>query len=173
MNKQDASVSGTDESKQESDAEVDNEAVGETQITSSKSGTSFDDTTIKAEGGSQKIATMVGDMYSPNFKTNLRNWLKSIPTYPKPFGMTFLRLTEILEGLGKSFIDPECKRQCMGTVIEFLDDPEKGGEEQPQSGDFCILPDIKHFNCADPNTKKISKCKKMCKVREKLMNIFK
>ena len=43
-------MSGTNQNKQETDGKVDNEAEGETDITSNKLGTSFDDTTIKGLG---------------------------------------------------------------------------------------------------------------------------
>ena len=91
---------------------------------------------------------MIGDIYSPAFRSNLKKWLQSIPDYPKPFDMTFLTLTEVLAGLGKHFIDEECKQQCSTFTLDFVDDEElkllnEASDENQgvNSGkDFCIKP---------------------------------
>ncbi len=43
----------------------------------------FESTYIETEGGSQEIAATIADLYSPNFKYNLRNWLDSVEQYPR------------------------------------------------------------------------------------------
>lgn len=43
----------------------------------------FARTTVEAKGGHQEIATIVSDMYSPTFKDDFKDWLQSIPAYPK------------------------------------------------------------------------------------------
>ena len=63
---------------------------------------------------------MIGDIYAPSFKSTLRKWLQSIPKFPKPFDMTFVKLSEVLAGLGKHFIDEECKEQCSTQVQYFM-----------------------------------------------------
>ena len=42
-------------------------------------------TSIKAQGGSQEIASILSDAYSPTFKQEFKEWLQSIPKYPKAF----------------------------------------------------------------------------------------
>ena len=42
-------------------------------------------TTISAFGGSHEIATILSDAYAPTFKNDFKDWLVSIPKYPKPF----------------------------------------------------------------------------------------
>ena len=45
----------------------------------------FASTSVMAQGGSQEIATILSDVYSPTFKSSLTKWLQSIPKYPKAF----------------------------------------------------------------------------------------
>lgn len=45
----------------------------------------FTSTSVIAQGGSQEIATILSDVYSPNFKQSFKEWLQSIPAYPKAF----------------------------------------------------------------------------------------
>ena len=45
----------------------------------------FTSTSVRAQGGSQEIATLLSDVYSPTFKGDFKAWLKSIPAYPKAY----------------------------------------------------------------------------------------
>ena len=42
-------------------------------------------TSIKAQGGSQEIASILSNAYSPTFKSEFKEWLQSIPQYLKVF----------------------------------------------------------------------------------------
>ena len=42
-------------------------------------------TSLKVQGGSQEIASILSDAYSPTFKNEFKEWLQSIPKYPKAF----------------------------------------------------------------------------------------
>ena len=42
-------------------------------------------TTVIALGGSHEVAAILSDAYSPTFKSEFKEWLVSIPKYPKPF----------------------------------------------------------------------------------------
>ena len=42
-------------------------------------------TTVIALGGSHEVAAILSDAYSPTFKSEFREWLVSIPKYPRPF----------------------------------------------------------------------------------------
>jgi len=72
----------------------------------------FEETFIETEGGDQRIAAAIADLYSANFRYNLRNWLESIEEYPRPFNMKFIALTDFFARLSDYFIDDECKAQC-------------------------------------------------------------
>ena len=51
----------------------------------SKEENKFTSTSVIAQGGSQEIATILSDVYSPTFKGSFKEWLQSIPAYPKAF----------------------------------------------------------------------------------------
>ncbi|CAH1247891.1 Hypp8048 [Branchiostoma lanceolatum] len=48
------------------------------------------------EGGEQEVAAIVSDFYTTNFKETFTEWLKSIPTYPKPIEMFMGTMSELL-----------------------------------------------------------------------------
>ena len=77
---------------------------------------------IKAEGGSHLIAAALGDLYSPGFKRDLKNWLKSVPQYPKPFDMQFVPLTDVLDDMAGKFVDEECRKQCFDLTVRSGDE---------------------------------------------------
>ncbi|XP_019641283.1 PREDICTED: uncharacterized protein LOC109482870 isoform X1 [Branchiostoma belcheri] len=68
---------------------------------SQSSGASSSDKTsrthVKLEGGDQKVASIVADFYSTGFKETFTEWLKSIPTYPKPVEMFMGTMSELLD----------------------------------------------------------------------------
>ena len=53
-------------------------------------------TSVVAHGGSQDIASILSDVYSPTFKTEFKEWLKTIPTYPKAFRFQMGSITDLL-----------------------------------------------------------------------------
>ena len=53
-------------------------------------------TTVTARGGTHEIATILTDMYSPTFKPDFKQWLKSIPDYPKPFVFQLGSIVDLL-----------------------------------------------------------------------------
>ena len=53
--------------------------------TSVKQETKTTSTAVEAKGGSQDIASILSDVYAPTFKTEFKEWLQSIPQYPKAF----------------------------------------------------------------------------------------
>ena len=146
------------ESQLDSNAEVNNSESGVKNVDQDQKQTSLESTYIRAEGGSQKIAAMIGDVYSPNFKSTLKKWLESIPEYPKPFDWSFVPLPEVLTHLVKSFLDPVCVEQCASTSIDLHDDKDLNED----SGDFCIKEQINSFPCKDPEVYGWDKCHKQC-----------
>ena len=53
--------------------------------TSVRQQTKTTSTEVEAKGGSQDIASILSDVYSPTFKTEFKEWLQSIPQYPKAY----------------------------------------------------------------------------------------
>jgi len=51
---------------------------------------------VTAEGGHQEVAAVVADFYTTGFKDTFSQWLKTIPTYPKPVEMFMGTITELL-----------------------------------------------------------------------------
>ena len=53
-------------------------------------------TSIVAQGGSQDIASILSDVYSPTFKNEFKEWLQSIPQYPKAFKFLMGSITDLV-----------------------------------------------------------------------------
>lgn len=53
-------------------------------------------TVVEAKGGSQDIASILSDVYAPTFKTEFKEWLQSIPQYPKAFKFQMNSVTELV-----------------------------------------------------------------------------
>eukprot|EP00058_Branchiostoma_floridae_P002515 XP_002588003.1 hypothetical protein BRAFLDRAFT_125400 [Branchiostoma floridae] len=53
-------------------------------------------THLVIEGGDQKVAGIVADFYTTSFKDTFTEWLKSVPSYPKPIEMFMGTLSELL-----------------------------------------------------------------------------
>ncbi|XP_078358108.1 uncharacterized protein LOC144642883 isoform X1 [Oculina patagonica] len=56
----------------------------------------FTSTSVKAQGGSQEIATVLSDVYSPTFKGAFKEWLESIPAYPKAYRFLLGTITDLV-----------------------------------------------------------------------------
>lgn len=63
---------------------------------SSKAESKFTSTSVMAQGGSQEIATILADVYSPTFKGDFKEWLQSIPAYPKAFRFLLGTITDLV-----------------------------------------------------------------------------
>ena len=109
----------TEQTNDATSATAQQQAQGGSGITEDKKKISFDQMTITAEGGSHLVAAAMSDIYSPSFKETLKQWLESVPKYPKPFDMHFQPLSDMLYGLTNQFIDKECQKQCYATVGEI------------------------------------------------------
>ena len=53
-------------------------------------------TVVEAKGGNQDIASILSDVYAPTFKTEFKEWLQSIPQYPKAFKFQMNSMTELV-----------------------------------------------------------------------------
>ena len=53
-------------------------------------------TSMPVQGGNQEIASIISDVYAPTFKSEFKQWLKSIPQFPKAFKFTISPITDLL-----------------------------------------------------------------------------
>ncbi|XP_068718689.1 uncharacterized protein [Montipora capricornis] len=53
-------------------------------------------TSMSVQGGNQEIASIISDVYAPTFKSEFKQWLKSIPQFPKAFKFTISPITDLL-----------------------------------------------------------------------------
>lgn len=64
-------------------------------------------TVVEAKGGSQDIASILSDAYAPTFKTEFKEWLRSIPQYPKAFKFQMNSVTELVNFLTNDLFPDE------------------------------------------------------------------
>ena len=64
-------------------------------------------TVVEAKGGSQDIASILSDVYAPTFKTEFKEWLQSIPQYPKAFKFQMNSVTELVNFRANDFFPDE------------------------------------------------------------------
>ena len=64
--------------------------------TSVKQETKTTSTAVVAKGGSQDIASILSDVYAPTFKTEFKEWLQSIPQYPKAFKFQMSSISDLV-----------------------------------------------------------------------------
>lgn len=85
-------------------------------------------TSVVAHGGSQDIASILSDVYSPTFKTEFKEWLKTIPTYPKAFRFQMGSITDLLNFRANDLFQKETVNWgCEGNVVH-LQTEEKDGK---------------------------------------------
>ena len=78
--------------------------------------------------GSQHIASILSDVYSPTFKTEFKVWLKTIPGYPKAFRFQIGSITDLLDFRANDlFQDDSVDWGCEGNAAH-LQTEEKGGK---------------------------------------------
>ena len=95
---------------------------------SSRKQTKTTSTSVVAQGGSQHIASILSDVYSPTFKTEFKEWLKTIPDYPKAFRFQIGSITDLLDFRANDlFQDDSVDWGCEGNAAH-LQTEEKGGE---------------------------------------------
>lgn len=68
-------------------------------------------TSIVAQGGSQDIASILSDVYSPTFKNEFKEWLQSIPQYPKAFKFLMGSITDLVNFRANDLFPDEKVRQ--------------------------------------------------------------
>ena len=98
--------------------------------TSQRSQSKTTSTTVIALGGSQKIASILSDAYSPTFKSEFKDWLMSIPQYPKPFHFQIGLITDLLNfRMHDLFPEEPVNWGCEGNAASLTTETNANGEE--------------------------------------------
>ena len=94
---------------------------------SSKQQAKTSSTSISVEGGDQEIASMISDVNSPTIKNEIKQWLSSIRTFPKPFKFMVGPITELLNFNPSSlFTVEERDWGCEAHTADMKKDAETG-----------------------------------------------
>ncbi|KAL9984080.1 hypothetical protein ACROYT_G006336 [Oculina patagonica] len=84
-------------------------------------------TSVVAHGGSQDIASILSDVYSPTFKTEFKEWLKTIPTYPKAFQFQMGSITDLLNFRANDLFQEETVSWgCEGNAAHLQTEEKEG-----------------------------------------------
>ncbi|KAL9985287.1 hypothetical protein ACROYT_G007668 [Oculina patagonica] len=84
-------------------------------------------TSITVEGGDQEIAAIISDENSPTIKNEIKQWLESIRTFPKPFKFMVAPITDLLKFNPLSlFADEERDWGCEAHPADMKKDPDTG-----------------------------------------------
>lgn len=86
-------------------------------------------TTITALGGSHEVASILSDAYSPTFKNEFKDWLVSIPKYPKPFHFQVGPITNLLNfKMRDLFHEEKVNWGCEGHAASLTTETNANGE---------------------------------------------
>lgn len=97
-------------------------------------------TSILAMGGNQQIAAILSDAYSPTFKNEFKEWLGSIPQYPKPFQFQMSPVTNLLNfRLQDLFPEEKSNWGCEGNAANLKEEVTANEEK------------LKFYETADAN----------------------
>ncbi|KAJ7356220.1 hypothetical protein OS493_025973 [Desmophyllum pertusum] len=87
-------------------------------------------TTINVFGGSHEIATILSDAYAPTFKNDFKDWLVSIPKYPKPFLFKVGPITNLLDFRANDlFPNENVNWGCEGNVASLQTEINANGDK--------------------------------------------
>ena len=93
--------------------------------TSAKSQARTSSTSLSVQGGSQDIAAIMSDAYSPTIKNELKEWLDSIPTYPKAFSFTLASISDLVNFRAHDlFVDENVDWGCEVHKNNLVTDPD-------------------------------------------------
>lgn len=87
-------------------------------------------TTIIALGGSHEVASILSDAYSPTFKADFKEWLVSIPKYPKPFLFQVGAITDLVNfRMRDLFPDEMVNWGCEGHAASLKTETNANGDK--------------------------------------------
>ena len=114
--------------------------------TSNRNQTKTTSTSVVAQGGSQEIASILSDVYSPTFKNEFKEWLKSIPAYPKAFRFLMGSLTDLVNFRADDlFSDEPTNWGCDGLAGTLETEVTSDGTERYFYMDITSTPHKKIF----------------------------
>lgn len=76
-------------------------------------------TEVEAKGGSQDIASILSDIYSPTFKTEFKEWLQSIPKYPKAYKFVMGKISDLVNFRSSDLFPEEKVSICFWICLGF------------------------------------------------------
>ena len=84
-------------------------------------------TSVVAQGGSQDIASILSDVYSPAFKTQFKEWLETVPRYAKAFSFQISSVTDLLNFKANDlFKDDTVNWGCEGNAASVQTEEKEG-----------------------------------------------
>ena len=84
-------------------------------------------TSVVAQGGSQDIASILSDVYSPAFKTQFKEWLQTVPKYAKAFRFQMGSMTDLLNFKANDlFKDETVNWGCQGNAALIQTEEKEG-----------------------------------------------
>ena len=84
-------------------------------------------TSVVAQGGSQDIASILSDVYSPAFKTQFKEWLETVPRYAKAFRFQIGSITDLLNFKANDlFKDDTVNWGCEGNSASVQTEEKEG-----------------------------------------------
>ena len=99
--------------------------------TSSRNQTKSTSTSVIVHGGSQEIASILADAYSPTFKDEFKHWLKTIPHYPKAFRFLMGPITDLVNFRADDLFPNEpTDWACDGLVNTLQTEITRNGNER-------------------------------------------
>ena len=94
---------------------------------SSRQQTKTTSTSVYAQGGSQDIASILSDVYSPAFKTQFKEWLETVPRYAKAFRFQMSSITDLLNFKANDlFKDDTVNWGCEGNAASVQTEEKEG-----------------------------------------------
>lgn len=91
----------------------------------------FTSTSVFAQGGSREIAAVLSDVYSPTFKGDFKEWLKSIPTYPKAYNFFLGMIADLVNFRARDlFLEENVNWGCEGHSKNLIEEETQEGTKR-------------------------------------------
>ena len=103
----------------------------------------FTSTSVFAQGGSHEIAAVLSDVYSPTFKGDFKEWLKSIPTHTKAYNFFLGTIADLVNFRARDlFLEENVNWGCEGHSQNLIEEETQEGTRRyyTQNGN-----DKKHY----------------------------
>ena len=115
----------------------------------------FTSTSVFSQGGSHEIAAVLSDVYSPTFKGDFKEWLKSIPAYPKAYNFFLGTIADLVNFRAHDlFLEEKVDWGCEGHSKSLIEEETQEGTKRyyTQNGNnkkhYCQFEDRKELDTA-------------------------